>query len=95
MKRCSKCHTSFPCTTDYFYRHPETTDGFQGRCKACMNAYSNARYRHAGPSLPVLCVCGMPLSGGLYFCSPGCKARLTIGVVGGLMEAARQIGGIK
>lgn len=50
-KWCSKCHRSFPATTEYFYRdHPGTrSDGkLRAQCKKCCDNADRKRDRSAG-----------------------------------------------
>jgi len=43
LKICFKCHKKK--SLDLFYKHPEMTDGYLGKCKACAKNDTNAHYR--------------------------------------------------
>lgn len=45
LKRCTKCHTWQPRSTDNFYERDDCTDGFAGVCKTCL---TNDRRRRTG-----------------------------------------------
>ncbi len=40
---CPKCGVYKPLTIEYWYIRPESSDGFRGSCKCCMN-HENKRY---------------------------------------------------
>lgn len=39
-KRCSKCHTEYPATPEYFHRHKGRSDGFSSACRECVLGHS-------------------------------------------------------
>jgi len=39
-KLCTKCHTKYPATIEYFYKHKNTEDGLQSWCKGCFKKLS-------------------------------------------------------
>lgn len=44
MKMCSKCHTEFPLTSEYFRKDKNSKDGFYRWCKKCKNEADNKSY---------------------------------------------------
>jgi len=38
-KKCTKCNTTHPATTEYFYRQKNGKHGLSSRCKACRKQY--------------------------------------------------------
>lgn len=44
LKRCWKCHNSYPATREFFYAHSGRKDGLQSICKGC--AKEQARQYH-------------------------------------------------
>lgn len=43
-KVCYKCRKKFPLTNENFSRNGKSKDGFDGRCKSCVNTFSK-KYR--------------------------------------------------
>ena len=41
-KTCTKCHTEYPCTTEYFHRDKNTKDGLITHCKKCKMSYQKS-----------------------------------------------------
>jgi hypothetical protein len=44
-RTCSKCHQSFPDTTEYFSRNRACKSGLNAQCKACDSAHSRTYYQ--------------------------------------------------
>lgn len=42
-RKCTRCNTHKPLTTQFFYVHRSHSSGFQHTCKACKKAYSSER----------------------------------------------------
>lgn len=38
-KMCTKCHTLYPKTLNFFYKDEKTSSGFQSVCRKCNNSY--------------------------------------------------------
>jgi hypothetical protein len=45
MKRCPRCETEKPATTEFFHRSKQQKDGLKPYCKPCLVAYNKA-WRH-------------------------------------------------
>ena len=43
-KVCYKCRKKLPLTSEYFAKHKKSADGYDGRCKSCVNLFSK-KYR--------------------------------------------------
>jgi hypothetical protein len=43
MKICRICKQPKPATREYFYRHPDTGDRLDGRCKECVSKANHAK----------------------------------------------------
>lgn len=39
LKRCSKCGTEYPATTDFFPQRSDSKDGLRGQCRDCIHAW--------------------------------------------------------
>ena len=39
-KVCYKCRKKLPLTSEYFAKHKKSADGYDGRCKSCVNLFS-------------------------------------------------------
>jgi 5-methylcytosine-specific restriction endonuclease McrA len=44
IKRCTKCHTEYPRTREYFSPDKRCCDGLQSRCKACGRDYRKQKW---------------------------------------------------
>lgn len=42
-QECYDCGELLPLTNEYFYRHPTTSNGFDGRCRTCKRDYDRRR----------------------------------------------------
>jgi hypothetical protein len=42
-RTCIECGEDWPADTEFFHRHPRSTDGLTGQCKACRSAYDSGR----------------------------------------------------
>lgn len=52
LKRCTKCGTEYPATTEYFYKHTSNKSGMYAHCKQChnkMTAITSAAWQRANP----------------------------------------------
>lgn len=38
-KRCSKCRIEYPASSEHFYHHKRSKDGFYPQCKSCKDSY--------------------------------------------------------
>ena len=47
-KVCYKCRKKLPLTSEYFSAHKKSSDGFDGRCKSCVNLLSKKNREKKG-----------------------------------------------
>jgi len=40
IKQCTRCGTSYPATTEFWYRYKRGKDGLQAECKQCQSEYN-------------------------------------------------------